>query len=143
MGARKSKDVRTGLDWLGQQYAKPIVAAGFSFGAATGLEAACSYSNVSGFAALGLPTIAEGRTYSYPFLNQCRFPKLFLSGDRDQYSPADDLRAVFHAAQDPKALQLIPRADHFFTGQLAEMQNALRGWLLSNFSDTRPASSNG
>lgn len=135
-GREEVDDVRTGLNWLGGEYAKPIVAAGFSFGAATGLEAASSFSKIAGFAALGLPTLAEGREYTYPFLASCTFPKLFLSGDHDQYSPVDHLRAVVNSAPAPVAFHLIPQADHFFTGHLPAMQHALRSWLLDAFSSS-------
>jgi len=140
-GRNEVDDVRTGLDWLTEQYAKPIVAAGFSFGAATGLEAASSCGNIAGFAALGLPTLAEGRLYTYPFLASCAFPKLFLSGDHDQFSPVDRLRAVVETAPAPAAFELIPGADHFFTGHLPAMQLALRSWLLNTFLPSQqPAS---
>jgi alpha/beta superfamily hydrolase len=33
------------------------------------------------------------------------------------------------SADDPKKLVLLPRADHFFTGQLEPMHSALAGWL--------------
>jgi alpha/beta superfamily hydrolase len=133
-GRAESADVRAALDWLSAEYRKPIVAAGFSFGAAMGLKAACGDSRVHGFAALGLPTHAEGRDYSYPFLPTCTFPKLFVSGDRDQYAPADQLRAVVAAAAEPKRLELIPGADHFFFGHLSAMQDALTQWLNDSFS---------
>lgn len=140
-GRDEVDDVRTGLDWLAEHFARPILAAGFSFGAATGLEAASSYRNIAGFAALGLPTLADGRQYSYPFLTSCTFPKLFLSGDHDQYSPADHLRAVVESAPAPVAFELIPGADHFFTGHLPAMQLALRSWLLNTFlRSQQPAS---
>jgi len=126
-------DVHAALDWLHTEYARPIVAAGFSFGAATGLEAASSRKNIAGFAALGLPTLADGREYTYPFLPSCTFPKLFLSGDHDQYSPVDHLRAVVHSAPAPAVFKLIPGADHFFTGHLPAMQQTLRSWLLNTF----------
>ena len=32
-------------------------------------------------------------------------------------------------AAEPKRLVLLPRADHFFTGQLEPMQSSLTGWL--------------
>jgi len=133
-GRAEVDDVRTGLDWLSAEYGKPIVAAGFSFGAAMGLRASCSDSQVRGFAALGLPTHAEGRDYTYPFLSECRFPKLFLSGDRDQYAPVEQLREVVASAAEPKRLELISEANHFFVGHLAAMQTALGGWLNDTFS---------
>jgi len=39
------------------------------------------------------------------------------------------LAAVVSAAAEPKQLVLLPRTDHFFTGQLEPMQSALSGWL--------------
>ena len=68
-GRAEIADVCTALDWLNQRYRKPIFAAGFSFGAAMGLAACCADSRVSAFAALGLPTHAEGRDYHYHFLS--------------------------------------------------------------------------
>ena len=128
-GRAEAEDVRAGLDWLAAQYNKPIVAAGFSFGAAMGLKACCGDPRICGFAALGLPTHAEGRDYTYPYLQSCTFPKLFLSGNRDQFAPADQLRSVAKSAPDPKRLVLIDQADHFFAGHLPAMQAALGQWL--------------
>jgi alpha/beta superfamily hydrolase len=133
-GRAESSDVHSALDWLSAEYRKPIVAAGFSFGAAMGLKASCGDARVCGFAALGLPTHAEGRNYEYPLLPKCIFPKLFLSGDRDQYAPADQLRAVIAEVAEPKRLELIPGADHFFVGHLSAMQAALTQWLNDTFS---------
>jgi hypothetical protein len=106
---------------------------GFSFGAAMALKACCRPSDIQAkiraLAALGLPTHAEGRDYNYPFLHDCTIPKLFLSGDSDQYAPAKQLEQVVASAAEPKQLVLLPRADHFFTGQLEPLQSALAGWL--------------
>jgi alpha/beta superfamily hydrolase len=122
-------DVLAALDWLENEYRRPLVVVGFSFGAAMALSACSIRNQVSAFAALGLPTHAEGRDYSYPFLKNCTFPKLFLSGDRDQYAPAEQLEQVAASAADPKRLLLLPGADHFFTSQLEPMQQALTCWL--------------
>jgi alpha/beta superfamily hydrolase len=135
-GKAEVDDVRAALDWLVAQYNKPIVAAGFSFGAAMGLKASCIYPGIHGFAALGLPTHAEGRDYRYGFLSGCAFPKLFLSGDRDQFAPAAQLRAIVDSAADPKQFVLIPNADHFFTGHLPAMQTPLRQWLYGTFPNS-------
>ena len=136
-GTAEFDDVRTALDWLRQQYSKPIVAAGFSFGAAMGLQACCGEPDVQGFAALGLPTHAQDRDYRHPSLPTCTSTKLFLSGDRDQYAPVDQLRSVVATAAEPKQLVLIPNADHFFVGHLPAMQVALGQWLNRNFLPPR------
>jgi alpha/beta superfamily hydrolase len=128
-GDAEAGDVLAALDWLENEYKRPLVVVGFSFGAAMALNACCSRGRVSAFAALGLPTHAEGRDYNYPFLKKCTFPKLFLSGDHDQYAPAEQLMQVAASAAEPKRLLLLPGADHFFTGQLEPMQQALTCWL--------------
>jgi uncharacterized protein len=137
-GKAEVEDVQAALDWLAATFAKPIVAAGFSFGAAMGLKACGTRSDVQGsevqgFAALGLPTHAEGRDYHYPFLASMRMPKLFLSGDEDQYAPIDQLRAVVASAAEPKLFVPIHGASHFFVGHLPEMQAALGDWLEANY----------
>ena len=132
-GRAEVEDVRAGLDWLASEFGKPIVAAGFSFGAAMGLKACCANPNVRGFAALGLPTHADGRDYTYPWLASCSFPKLFLSGDHDQYARAAQLSAIAGSASEPKQFVLIANADHFFVGHLQAMQAALGQWLNSTF----------
>jgi alpha/beta superfamily hydrolase len=136
-GEAEAEDVQAALAWLHDEYHLPIVAVGFSFGAAMTL-AACSGSApspVSAIACLGLPVEAEGRTYSYPGLSNITLPKLFLSGDSDQYAPASKLVQVVTSAANPKQMTLIPGADHFFTGRIEPMQQALAGWLLEQCHD--------
>jgi len=84
---------------------------------------------VRALVALGLPTHAEGRDYTYPSLADCTIPKLFISGDQDQYAPAAQWTQIVSSAAEPKTAVLLPGADHFFTGQLEPMQAALSGWL--------------
>ena len=89
----------------------------------------CIGANVRVLALIGLPTQADGRNFQYSFLHDCIIPKLFLSGDSDNFAPAEQLAEVAAAAAEPKRLVLIPGADHFFTGQLEPMQHALSSWL--------------
>ncbi len=140
-GIDESLDVIAALDWLAQAVQRPVLAAGFSFGAAMGLKAASQWfssaaataSPLASFLALGLPTQAEGRVYTHPYLPECKFPKFFLSGERDQYAPIDQLQSVIDSAPEPKTFVSIPGADHFFTGHLPAMQAALTSWILSSF----------
>jgi alpha/beta superfamily hydrolase len=131
-GRAEAGDVQAALSWLENEYKLPIIACGFSFGAALSILACCNAevrNDIRALVALGLPTEAEGRQYAYPMLPGCGLPKLFLSGDSDGYAPAASLRAVVEAAADPKQLLLIAGSDHFFTGYLEAMQQALAGWL--------------
>jgi hypothetical protein len=135
-GVAESGDVLAALAWLNHEYNRPIVVAGFSFGAAMSLAACCppgtsdtAAARVCALACLGLPLSAEGRRYEYPFLESCSLPKFFLSGNRDEYAPAEELEQLIHQAHSPRRLALIEDADHFFTGRIEPMQKALAGWL--------------
>ena len=129
-GADEAADARTAIDWIENEYKLPVIAAGFSFGAAMALAACCQRPQpVRALALLGLPTHASGREYRYPALKDCTLPKLMLSGDRDQFAPAAELRETFASAAEPRRLALIAGADHFFSGHIEAMQSALAGWL--------------
>jgi len=134
-GLAESEDIVAALDWLHAEFALPIIVAGFSFGAAMALAACCPdappkfNASLQALAALGLPTQALDRRYRHPSLAACTLPKLFLSGDRDQFAPKSDLQGAVASASEPKSLVLIPGADHFFTGHLKAMQHALASWL--------------
>ncbi len=128
-GRGEVDDVRTALDWLHGEFRRPIVFAGFSFGAAMGMRAACPDPRVVALIALGTPIEAEGRAYAYSYLAQCRKPKLFVSGGRDEFGPRADLEQVAALAAEPRKLVFIEGVDHFFAGKLKEMQAAIEAWL--------------
>jgi alpha/beta superfamily hydrolase len=131
-GRAEKADVLAAVGWLENEYKLPLVVAGFSFGAAMALAACCgvdSRAGIKAIAALGLPTHAEGRDYEYSFLRNCTIPKLFLSGDRDQFAPSAQLAVVAAESSEPKQVVFSPGADHFFAGQLEPMQRALAAWL--------------
>jgi alpha/beta superfamily hydrolase len=136
-GLAESEDVRAALDWLENEYNRPAVLVGFSFGAAMAIRACCgrdeNSAGIAALIALGLPTEAEGRRYEYRSLAHCAVPKFFVSGNQDQYAPASQLAAIAESAAQPRKLAWIAGADHFFTGQLDRMQQALQAWLRGQF----------
>ncbi len=136
-GRGEQDDVRAALDWLQREFDLPILFAGFSFGANVGLRACCGDDRVKGLIALGIPVHAEGRDYHYEFLRRCLQPKLFVSGNRDQYGPVSQVEAVVQSAPQPAALVWIADADHFFAGKLDQMQSAVRSWVVAQFPPTR------
>ncbi len=127
-GRGEIEDVRAALAWLKHEFALPVIFAGFSFGSATGLHAACPDPDVKALISIGTPVEAEGRLYSFSFLSECTKPKLFISGDHDQYGPHEALEALVAKAAEPKELVFVP-GDHFFEGHLAEMRQTLESWL--------------
>jgi hypothetical protein len=145
-GRGEVDDLRAALDWLDTNYSLPILAAGFSFGANITLCACCGDARIRGLVGLGLPVRAEGRDYKYDFLPACSaVPKLFVSGDHDQFSPRAALEAELSSASDPKRILFIEGADHFFAGipsspesKLPQMTAALRSWLEDEFGLQSP-----
>jgi alpha/beta superfamily hydrolase len=139
-GMGEQDDVKAALDWLERNFTRPMIFAGFSFGSNVGMRACCGDDRVKGLVGLGLPVRAEGRDYSYGFLPKCTVPKLFISGDHDQYGPRDVLEGVFAQAPEPKRMVWIAGADHFFQGtadspgaKLGLMQAEIRAWLTTEF----------
>jgi len=133
-GRGEVDDVRTALDWMDAEYHLPLIFAGFSFGAAVGLRAACADSRVVAAIGVGLPvtTVAEAseepRVYALEFLHDCAKPKLFVSGARDKFGPRPRLEALVASLPEPKKLVVIEGADHFFEGRLHELRNAIELW---------------
>lgn len=127
-GRGEIADVMAALAWLKREFGLPIIFAGFSFGSATGLRAACPDRDVQALISIGTPVEAEGRLYSYSFLHDCAKPKLFVSGDHDEYGPREKLEKLIAQVAEPKKLIFVP-GDHFFQGHLGEMRMAVQSWL--------------
>jgi len=134
-GRGEVDDVRTVLRFLAQQLpARPILLAGFSFGAWVGLRVGCTSQGeaepVAELIGLGLPANHSDFTY----LRDCPQPKLFVQGDRDPYGAPEKLESLVASLPDRHRQQtklvFVPGADHFFTGQLKAVSQAVRAWLL-------------
>jgi len=146
-GTAEADDVRAALQWIENEYNLPLVAAGFSFGAAMTLSACCGngpdakpISSVHSLAMIGLPVRSGAARESKPFydyslLAPCSIPKLFLSGDEDQFASKTELIQAMAVMAEPKKLALVPGADHFFKGRLEQMQSTLAGWLKEQIHD--------
>ena len=136
-------DIHAALDWLTARFpGRPLLFAGFSFGSNVGLRACCGDPRIQGLVGIGLPVRAAGRDYHYRFLPHCgAVPKLFISGDSDEFSPRGVLESMLVGAPDPKRIVWIEGADHFFAGtpaspgpKLEPFAAALREWIAESFS---------
>ena len=133
-GVGEIDDVRTALDWMDAEFHLPLVFAGFSFGAAVGMRAACADARVRAAIGVGTPVAPVGaateepRVYTFEFLHDCSKPKLFVSGARDQFGPRAKLEELVASLPEPKKLVVIEGADHFFEGRLRELRETIEGW---------------
>ena len=134
-GKGEVDDVRTALDWLDAEFHLPLIFAGFSFGAAVGLRAACADERVRAAVGVGVPVVPvaadseEPRVYTYDFVQDCAKAKLFVSGARDQFGPRAKLEALVASVPEPKKLVVIEGGDHFFEGRLRELREAIEAWV--------------
>jgi len=144
-GNGEVEDVHTALDWLDAEFHLPLIFAGFSFGAAVGLRAACANSRVRAVIGVGVPVAPvaadseEPRIYTLDFLRDCLKPKLFVSGARDQFGPRAKLEALVASLPEPKKLVIIEGGDHFFEGRLRELREAIELWVREAIS-SQPSS---
>src|ERR1700731_3251029 len=80
-GNGEVEDVRTALDWLDAEFHLPLLLAGFWFGAAVGLGAACAEAEVKALIGVGTPVIPVAAAteapgvYEFDFLRDCAKPK--------------------------------------------------------------------
>lgn len=146
-GAGEIEDARAAIDWLSRRYSRPVLLAGFSFGANVGFRAACGDPRVCGLIGLGMPMEAGGRRYHYEFLRNCTQPKLFVTGLEDPFAPRTLMEEVLKSAPPPSEMVWIVGAEHFFAGvpaspkpKLPEMGAAIQRWLAVHFRPQRRGS---
>ena len=125
-GRGEADDVRAALDFLAKEFPRrPLLLAGFSFGASVGLRVGCEDARVSALVGLGLPVNSVKLTY----LTRCAKAKLILQGGEDQYGSRENVEGLLAEAPEPKQVVNIESADHFFTGKLDQVDAALSAWL--------------
>jgi hypothetical protein len=126
-GVGEKEDVRAALNFLCENYAgEPITLAGFSFGSRMGTEVALNHDRVVRLISIGTPVLK----YDFSYLKQCRKPILFLHGDRDEFGPLEQVRALVESLP-PEAkakLVLFENCGHFFDEHLNEFRAAVAAW---------------
>jgi alpha/beta superfamily hydrolase len=137
-GKGEVEDVKTAMDWLHQQFHRPLIFAGFSFGASVGLRAACPDWRAQALIGLGLPLVPlDDGSDDFSFLETCAKPKLFVSGQRDPFASPAQLERLVASLPGPKKLVSIAGADHFFEGRLRELREVIEQWVRETIA--RPA----
>lgn len=125
-GRGERDDVRAALDYLAREFPdKPILLAGFSFGAWVGLRVGCDDQRVNALIGLGLPVNNSDVSY----LQSCGKPKLFIQGSEDEFGSRKKLETLVDSLSEPKRLVFVEGADHFFTGKLDRVDEAIADWI--------------
>jgi uncharacterized protein len=133
-GVGEEDDVLAVLDFLAQEFpGVPQLLAGFSFGSWVGLRAGCGDPRVTELVGLGLP-VGDLDRRSFAYLDSCNKPKLLVCGEFDRFGPPNELRAMVERfpphIQENTTVAIVAGGDHFFTGHLPELDQAIAEWLL-------------
>ena len=107
----------------------PLVAAGFSFGAAMTLALAAVREEPASLALVGLPF----RMFEPPTPFPRPLPLAAVHGENDQFTPPDRVAAYLETWPGPSAWHVVAGADHFLYDDLPEAIGFLAGnvgtWL--------------
>jgi uncharacterized protein len=125
-GLGERDDVQAAIDYLAREFSgKPILLAGFSFGAWVGLREGCEDPRVNELIGLGIPVNNSDHSY----LRGCAKPKLFIQGGEDQFGARADVEALYETLPEPKRLVIVEGAEHFFAGKLDQVSRAITNWI--------------
>lgn len=125
-GRGEQDDLRAAIKFMEERYSNSEAwLAGFSFGSAVMLRAACGDPSIRAIIAAGVPVSKSGLTD----VISCDKPKLFIQGELDEFGRPEDLVRFVGKLSEPKTLKIIEGADHFFEGHLAELEKAVSDFI--------------
>lgn len=125
-GVGEQEDARAALSELERRWpGLPLVLGGFSFGSSMSLRVAARDARVRAVFALGYPLLRGDDTAPLEAVAQ---PRLFVQGERDEFGTGDELRALVQPLAPPCEVVVVPGADHYFTGALDALHDAVAGW---------------
>ena len=129
-GRGEAEDARIALEYLlqDQPRASQVMVAGFSFGSRIGLRLGCAEKRVGRMIAIGVPILSA----NLDFLADCRKPKLFIHGEKDELAPLAPLEEYLGKLPSDSNIQLvrIAGAGHFFDDQAVELSRAIKEFVV-------------
>ena len=122
--AQADADYAAALAYLEETVAGPIVAAGYSVGAASAVRVAAASPRVRRLLLVAPPpALLDAEA-----LAKFRGRALMVVGDGDSFAPAAELAQLLGDG-DRRRLEVIPEADHFFQRGLGDIGRIAREWL--------------
>ncbi len=130
-GLGEREDVRAAIGFMTSEYpGVPMAIAGFSFGCWVGLRVGCEDARVTELVGLGAP-VGDS---DFSYLAKCDKPRLMIQGEHDQFGSPDKLKELVRSfpakMQKETRVVMVPDGDHFFTGHLAKVDEALTAWVV-------------
>lgn len=130
-GQGELRDAAAALDWM-QLYnpnARGVWVAGISFGAWIGMQLLMRRPEIQGFISAALPA----NLYDFSFLAPCPSSGLIVNGDRDTLITVESVEKLVDKLKQQRGLEIgleiMPGADHFFTGCLDRLNEIVEEYL--------------
>ena len=125
-GRGELQDALVVLDWLRRRHpAAPAWSAGFSFGSWVASRLAASDAAVERLVLVAPPV----HTQTFEEMRVAIVRKLVVQGSADQVCRPENLARVYPTWAEPKRLELVEGASHFFDRKLAELGEAIERGL--------------
>ena len=128
------RDVSAAAKFLKQHEStknRPLLMAGYSYGAWVGIRHALDDWDILAWAAVSPPV----SFFDFSYLTDPGVPVYFISGDRDDFCDLESLRHLVEGLPGQKRLEVVPGADHFYVGYEQEMAQSVGQF----FSDMFPS----
>jgi len=130
-GIGEQEDIRAALEFV---LATDIIdkdrigLAGYSFGGGVAAAVAAREERIK-MLALVSPALLDGGEQ----LKSYTKPKFIITGENDDVIPQQELRALFKAVPEPKQLEVVPGAGHFWEGYVDTVAEKVTGFFSGGF----------
>lgn len=117
-GRGEQDDLEAVIDHLEGRFAgRPLVLAGYSFGAYVALRVGCRDGRAAALIGIGLPITMM----TFEFLAECDKPLTLIQGDQDMFGPLPLVMALAATLPHGGRVVVVPGAPHNFAGRLEEL----------------------
>lgn len=145
-GRAEQEDVAGAVRWLMKQPEVDswhVSVVGYSFGAWVGFTYARSDPRIAAASGVGLvpwgydrdvtqsDLMGKNRHFDPEFLASFTRPKLFVSGEDDQFTSPGNLRELVDRIPPPKTLHILSGTDHFFVGREKDVASLVADFITS------------
>jgi alpha/beta superfamily hydrolase len=128
-GRGERDDVRAALSWTAaRRPGKPLLLAGFSFGAGMAVAVGCEEPRVAGLLVAGLADRASGDA-----ARACGKPLASIQAEGDEFQTPADVAALLRGSEHPRRTATVHGTSHLFTEGLDRLEReaaAAFEWLL-------------
>lgn len=130
-GEPETEDVGAALDFLGMQEGvneRRLALVGHSFGARISLAYLAAHpeeTRAQAVVCIGLPVAWRDLSH----MGQWSHPKLFITGDRDDFCPPQELAKFVARLPEPATMVTLKNTGHFFEGREADLAAVIAKFL--------------